>query len=199
VKIDNVDAARPVTGLAAADVVYVEPVEGGLTRLVAMYASQHPPVVGPVRSARMTDVQLLGQFGRPGLAYSGAAAPLSALLANAPIVDDSQVRDPDAYFRDRDRAAPHNLYLRPARLPPAAAGSSSADWRTGPAPAGGSPVRQRQVRYPAASSAFRWSTGSHRWLVWMDLCGSNIRLCSWAAGFRARSDHAAMWYSLVSP
>lgn len=52
VKIDNTSGARPRVGLTAADVVYVELVEGGLTRLLAIYASQLPAHVGPVRSAR---------------------------------------------------------------------------------------------------------------------------------------------------
>ncbi|WP_345033500.1 DUF3048 domain-containing protein [Kutzneria kofuensis] len=64
VKIDNVAAARPQTGLTMADVVYVEPVEGGLTRIAAVYLGKLPPVIGPVRSARETDIDLLGQYGR---------------------------------------------------------------------------------------------------------------------------------------
>lgn len=42
VKIDNVDEARPATGLGSADVVYVEPVEGGLTRLAAVFSTNRP-------------------------------------------------------------------------------------------------------------------------------------------------------------
>ena len=52
VKIDNTSPARPRIGVDAADIVYVEPVEAGLTRLLAIYASTLPPEVGPVRSAR---------------------------------------------------------------------------------------------------------------------------------------------------
>ncbi|MFC7615184.1 DUF3048 domain-containing protein [Actinokineospora soli] len=63
VKIDNVAAARPQTGLGAAAVVYVEPVEGGVTRLLALYTGKRPAVVGPVRSARRTDLHLLAQWG----------------------------------------------------------------------------------------------------------------------------------------
>jgi Protein of unknown function (DUF3048) N-terminal domain len=51
VKIDNIAQARPQTGLSQADIVYVLPVEGGLTRLLAIFSSHPPPVVGPVRSA----------------------------------------------------------------------------------------------------------------------------------------------------
>jgi len=51
VKIDDTRAAHPQIGLEYADVVYVEQVEGGLTRLAAVYSSQLPPLIGPVRSA----------------------------------------------------------------------------------------------------------------------------------------------------
>lgn len=71
VKIDNVRAARPQTGLDAADVVYAEQVEGGLSRLMAVYASKFPKVIGPVRSARESDLELLRQFDEPTLAFSG--------------------------------------------------------------------------------------------------------------------------------
>jgi hypothetical protein len=72
VKVENIAAARPQVGLASADIVFVEEVEGSLTRLVAVYHSRFPSRVGPVRSARNTDVELLPLFGKPGLVYSGA-------------------------------------------------------------------------------------------------------------------------------
>ena len=80
VKIDNIVHARPQTGLTHADIVYVLPVEGGLSRFLAIFSSGYPPVVGPVRSAREDDLQVLRQFGRPAFAYSGATP---ALLADA--------------------------------------------------------------------------------------------------------------------
>jgi hypothetical protein len=52
VKIDNIVYARPQTGLSHADIVYVLPVEGGLSRFMAVFSSDFPPVIGPVRSAR---------------------------------------------------------------------------------------------------------------------------------------------------
>ncbi|WP_462113717.1 DUF3048 domain-containing protein [Kitasatospora cinereorecta] len=76
VKIDNVAAARPPTGLEKADIVYVEQVEAGLSRILAAYSSDVPSVIGPVRSARETDLELLRQFDEPMLAYSGAQSAL---------------------------------------------------------------------------------------------------------------------------
>jgi hypothetical protein len=63
VKVENIAAARPQVGLSDADIVFVEEVEGGQTRLVAVYHSTFPDRLGPVRSARNTDVQLLPLFG----------------------------------------------------------------------------------------------------------------------------------------
>jgi hypothetical protein len=57
VKIDNIMFARPQTGITSADIVYVLPVEGGLSRFLAIFSSHDPPVVGPVRSARQDDLR----------------------------------------------------------------------------------------------------------------------------------------------
>ncbi|MEN3356517.1 MAG: hypothetical protein V7637_499, partial [Mycobacteriales bacterium] len=62
VKIDNTSAGRPQLGLDSADVVYVEQVEGGATRLVAVFASRYPGQVGPVRSVRNGDPELLSAY-----------------------------------------------------------------------------------------------------------------------------------------
>lgn len=164
VKIDNVPAARPQTGLGSAEVVYVEPVEGGLTRLVAVYTGTPPPVVGPVRSARRTDVELLAQYGRPVLAYSGAAPELLPTVRAANVVGASPAEAAAAYVRDGDRAAPHNLYVRTGRLPAGAIAPAVAPLRFGPAPVAGAPV----TTYRAADFAFTWSAGDGRWLVSMN-------------------------------
>lgn len=168
VKIDNVAAARPQTGLGAAGIVYVEPVEGGLTRLLAVYAGELPEVVGPVRSARLTDVELLAQFGRPTLAYSGASRKVLPSLRGAQLVNASPGENPGAYFREPSRRAPHNLFLRTAELPEPAAAPANAPVVVGPAPAGGASTTQHRVAFRAASFDFSWSPEDKRWLITMD-------------------------------
>ncbi|MGA1329828.1 MAG: DUF3048 domain-containing protein, partial [Candidatus Nanopelagicales bacterium] len=79
-KIDNVKQSRPHEGLAAADQIYVERIEGGYSRLVAVYATDIPASVGPIRSARPTDISILRQFGSPAFGYSGAQTKLLPLL-----------------------------------------------------------------------------------------------------------------------
>ncbi|MDF3142024.1 MULTISPECIES: DUF3048 domain-containing protein [unclassified Streptomyces] len=170
VKIDNVRAARPPTGLNAADIVYVEQVEAGLSRLMAVYAQQLPEVIGPVRSARESDLELLGQFDRPTLAFSGAQGKLLPLIDKAPLQAEPPEKASNAYFRGTDRPSPHNLYLRPGRLMSSAPGTSvlTTGFRFGAAPAGGIPETSRTVRFPAARFTFTWSGSQDRWLVAMD-------------------------------
>lgn len=121
VKIDNLDAARetavPQSGLPRADVVFEEIVEGNITRLVAVYQSQDPGRVGPVRSARTTDVHLLPQLGRTLLAWSGGNAGVVQAVRSSPsLVDVGFDAATDAYDRDAGRRAPHNLYVQAGEL-----------------------------------------------------------------------------------
>ena len=169
-KIDNLAPARPQTGLTGADIVYVLPVEGGLSRFLAVFSSHFPPTTGPVRSAREDDLELLRQFGRPAFAYSGAQPQL------LPVVEKARTADLYAgrvggYFRDPRRVAPHNLYARTAQLLAEAPGASKArdiGFRFGPPPPGGRAATSFPVSYPAARFMFRWSAKGGRWLVWMD-------------------------------
>lgn len=167
VKIDNVAPARPQTGTTAADLVYVEPVEGGLTRLLAVFQSRIPPVVGPVRSVRETDLQLLAGLGAPALAFSGEAPELRPMLATAPVVDVSASVLPAAYYRERGRPRPHDLYAHTATLglggPPRDVG-----FQFGPLPAGGRATGNVTASYPSASISVEWMASEHRWVFGID-------------------------------
>jgi hypothetical protein len=170
VKIDNIVYARPQTGLTSADIVYVLPVEGGLSRFLAVFSSHVPPVVGPVRSAREDDIELLRQFGRPAFAFSGAQPQL------LPVVEHSRIVDlysgvVSGYYREPGRIAPYNLFARTRILLAEAKGASQAHsigFSFGPAPAGGRVTPSMTVSYSSASFTFRWSAPAGRWLVWMD-------------------------------
>ncbi|MFF9717464.1 DUF3048 domain-containing protein [Streptomyces sp. NPDC014603] len=170
VKLDNARTARPHTGLEDADVVYVEQVEGGLSRLMAVYATRVPESVGPVRSARESDLELLRQFERPVLAFSGAQSKLMPEIEGAPLTPLTPETAEGMYVRRTDRAAPHNLYLRAGRLLPEEPGRDAltTGFRYGPPPRGGEPERTRTVSYPAARFTFTWSGARDRWLVTMD-------------------------------
>ncbi len=175
VKIDNIVHARPQTGLNAADIVYVLPVEGGLSRFLAIYSSHLPPVIGPVRSAREDDLELLRQFGTPGLAYSGATPHLLPFVHRARIADlyAGLPSAAGAYFRDNGRVAPYNLFARSKTLLADARGASTAHdigFRFGPVPASaaGKPTATFDAGYSAAAFSFTWSARQQRWLVAMD-------------------------------
>jgi hypothetical protein len=171
VKIDNIVYARPQTGLARADIVYVLPVEGGLSRLMAIFSSRYPPAVGPVRSAREDDLQLLRQFGRPAFAYSGATPRLLPYIHRTARIVNLYAGTTSGYYRDLSRLAPYNLYAHTRQLLAQAPGASTArgiGFQFGPPPAGGKVSRSVSVSYPAASFRFTWSAAKGRWLVSMD-------------------------------
>jgi Protein of unknown function (DUF3048) N-terminal domain/Protein of unknown function (DUF3048) C-terminal domain len=170
VKIDNIVYARPQTGLTRADIVYVLPVEGGLSRFLAIFSSHLPSVIGPVRSAREDDLELLRQFGRPAFAFSGAQPQLLPVVERARIVD-LYAGLVAGYYRDYQRIAPYNLYAHTRKLLAQAKDASTAHsigFTFGPAPAGGRAASSESVSYPAASFRFTWSAAKDRWLVWMD-------------------------------
>lgn len=175
VKIDNVRPARPQTGLDRADLVYVEPVEGGLSRIMAIFSAGLPTRIGPVRSARESDLELLAQYGRPGLVYSGANRTVQSAIGAASVVDLSQDRVPSAYHRTSAKAAPHNLLVDPRALLSHARGISAAadiGFRFGARPSDssdrGTPIKRKVVRYGAASTTFTWSARRRQWDVTLD-------------------------------
>ena len=117
VKIDNVVRARPQSGINQADVVYVELVEGGFTRYAAVFQSENVGTVGPVRSMRTTDINLLRPLNSPLFASSGANNGVTRAVNASPLVNISAATGAgSAYFRDNSRSAPHNLYSTDSAL-----------------------------------------------------------------------------------
>jgi len=118
VKIDNVDSyARPQAGINQADVVFEEVVEGGVTRFAAVFHSREAPLVGPVRSARSTDIAIASALRHPLFAFSGANAVFLQLVRAAPLVDLSYDYHPQLYNpRRADRTAPDNIFTPTSKL-----------------------------------------------------------------------------------
>lgn len=169
VKIDNAGPARPAVGLAQADVVYVEQVEGGLSRLMAVYGDpRKPPRVGPVRSARETDLQVLAAYGKPAFAYSGAVSGFLPVLKRADVVNVSPDQKGGAYVRDGARAAPHNLFVHTEGLTRGASTAKDVGFRFGALPPGGRPAAAITVRLPAAAFRFTWDAAAASYTVLMD-------------------------------
>jgi hypothetical protein len=108
VKIEDVADARPQVGLEKADIVYIEQVEGGLTRMAAVF-STYKPVVEPVRSVRASDSELLSQYGKIALVASGGGGSSLPILDSSGMVGVINDRGGPGFGRDGNRAAPHNL------------------------------------------------------------------------------------------
>lgn len=116
VKVPNTPPARPQAGLDAADIVFEEKVEGGATRFMAVFHSQLAEVVGPIRSARPVDTELLGGYGPSVFAYSGARQEVQRMLAGTPSVRLTEGHP--GFRRDRSRDVPweYTLYIDPAQV-----------------------------------------------------------------------------------
>lgn len=117
VKVENTDDAYPLAGLERADVVYEEPVEGGITRFAAIFHCRQAGRVGPIRSARTTDPKIVLAYANdPLLAYSGANPTVSGVIDDAGIVSLTESSANPAYTRDDARSAPHNLFASTKEL-----------------------------------------------------------------------------------
>jgi hypothetical protein len=112
VKIDNVDCAhRTQVGLNLADIVFEEIVEGRLTRFAAIFHSQSSNPVGPIRSGRSQDVDMLGGLNRPLLAWSGGNPGVNQVISESDLINlSAQGNNGSGYFRSRSCGTPHNLF-----------------------------------------------------------------------------------------
>ncbi len=178
VKIDNAPAARPQVGIDAADLLIETMVEGGLTRFTALYSADNlPALVGPVRSLRPVDAELLALFrpvvlstgGQPFV--TGAVAAAGARLATP--------RD-SAAFQRLERPSPHDLFAAPA-ISLEEQGTPEAGplpWVTGPWPGGDT---GETVTIPfSASNTIEWRFEGGRYLRYED--GAPVSLFQDAGG-----------------
>ncbi len=116
VKIDNISAARPQSGLDAADLVYEELAEGGLTRFVVVFQSTDAPEIGPVRSARPSDAEICAWLNG-ALVYSGGAPAILQLVTTTAGIKAVNIdSEPGGSYRTTDRSSPQNLYTSTQRL-----------------------------------------------------------------------------------
>jgi hypothetical protein len=174
VKIDNHPDARPQWSLSQADVIFEENVES-LTRFIAIFHSRLPSVIGPIRSARTSDLNILAAFNRPVLAWSGGNKNVTAVVRSAAssgiVVNVSAQSIGRCYRRESGRKAPHNLVVAPGCALDAApsAGPARAPWTFDDAYApvgandGGFELRMDGVRV-----GWTWDPGSGTYLRQQD-------------------------------
>jgi hypothetical protein len=164
VKIDNIAPALPQAGLNKADVVIEELVEGGLTRLMAIFQCDKASEVGPIRSARISDADLLALLHGSVLGYSGANAkdmpPIYAHSGAALIAYDNK---PQYFQLSSSRPAPHNVFsstttllnagleLKPKLRAP------RPMFSYGPLASAARKARSVYMSWPAASAMWTWS------------------------------------------
>jgi hypothetical protein len=173
VKIDDTRQAHPQIGLENADIIYIEQVEGGLTRLAAIFSSKIPTHIGPVRSARISDIELLEQYGNVAFAYSGAQKKMRPVIEAANLEDlGAQSQSSTIYTTDPNRIQPYAMVLRAdllmqqiaeRELPVAL--SKSMGWEFGDAPDGGMDISSAHLSWPASSYDAHWSEEDERWLL----------------------------------
>jgi len=182
IKVQNTKEARPQSGLPQADQIWVAEQEGGHTRFIAIYGSTYPKKVGPVRSGRETDLQVLPQFGKPGLAYAGADVPVAAVLAASPrtvdlgkdaVVAGTPIRS-SAYGFDRTRVTPYNFYTNANVLRYWAAKGGATKPKPmgfvfGKPKAAGKAAKSLNIVWSSQTSMqAAWNTKLHAWVIYAD-------------------------------
>jgi len=173
VKIDDTPPARPQIGLEVADLIYIEQVEGGLTRLAAIFSSEIPLIIGPVRSARISDIEIMQQFGRVAFAYSGAQSKLLPLIAASNVENfGAQRQGREIYANDLLRNQPVAMILQAKTLMDRSksenlpiAISKNMGWNFGGSPETGTPIASAKVSWPASSYDVTWTDSENRWLL----------------------------------
>jgi hypothetical protein len=173
VKIDDTTYAHPQVGLREAEIVYIEQVEGGLTRLAAIYASTIPSLIGPIRSARISDIELLAQYGKVGFSYSGAQRKLLPEIAAANLHDVGANRFGAAFYKnDALRNPPYAMMLSASLLMAEAESrgayfekSKAMGWKFGEKSEFAREISGVDISWPAARYGATWSATENRWLL----------------------------------
>ena len=174
VKIDAAPGVSRFAGLPRADLIYEVLVEGGITRYLAIFQSEDAPKVGPVRSLRTSDFDLVANLDRPVVAFSGADALTLRASSSAPLIPftPDSVGGTSVFRRDTNLRAPHNLFLSttalrsqiddPGTVSPPFAHAGPAD-----PPPGGASVAGLRIRFSDLSDAvFEWDGSRDEWLRW---------------------------------
>lgn len=173
-KVDNHPDARPQIGLERTDIVFEELVEGGLTRYVAVWHSDVPDIIGPVRSIRPMDPDIISPLGGI-VAYSGGQSRFVELMRRAPVVNaiHGQPDTSETFFRGDNAPAPHNVLVRAPQViaqhsqlaAPVQQFAFADSIAAATASKEGVPTSRIDLRFGSLSTpAWSWDAGSERWL-----------------------------------
>lgn len=172
VKVPNDVAARPQSGLASADLIWEIPVEGGITRYAVVFHSQEASTVGPVRSARLSDLQYVPLL-RAILVHVGGSEPVlekvRAAAARGDFVDVDEFTNAAAFERITTKQPPYNAYTSTAKAREAAKQGAKApspvpalEFSNDP-PKGGTAATSLTLPYPAASQRVTYTWSGSAW------------------------------------
>ena len=172
VKIGNNDSrSLPQLGLEDADVVYEVHIENGVTRFLAVFQSEVPALVGPVRSARSSDIDLIGNLNRPSFAYWGSNEGVGAEVEQAIdlgtfVALTTTGQGQYLFSRDAGRGeAPYNGFFDAGAAALVAAGSAPDPIFTFGGPSASAvPVRGVRWKAPSREIDWVWDHVSARWL-----------------------------------
>ena len=188
-KIDNVRQARPPIGLEHADLVYVELIEGGATRLLSVFSSKVPDAAGPIRSVRESDIDILRPYGKVAFGFAGGNTGVyNTVIGARTVTDVNYLTRKGLYYRSGRAKAPYNLMTNPQSLLKVARGAAVArdiglrfranDARIAALP----PSAGGTVRFsPASRVGWSWDAGQRRWALsvdgrpWMAASGGRLR------------------------
>ena len=164
VKIDNSSSAAPQSGLAAADLVVEELVEGGTTRLAAFFYSSIPDEVGPVRSMRASDLGIVPPGAR--IVTSGAASVTVKRVRKAGIRFYNE--NAPGFYRAGGRSAPYNLFNRLPQIARAAKIEATRPddylpWGTSQDLPQGQPATTAYADFGNHTTQWNYDPGSKRW------------------------------------
>ncbi|HHV79686.1 MAG TPA: DUF3048 domain-containing protein [Firmicutes bacterium] len=109
VVIDNHRNAMPQAGVASAEIVYEAVTEGGITRLLAVFHCTPASRIGPVRSARPYFAYIAKEWGAI-FAHCGGLEKDVAPIEQLKVIDANELLNPEGFWRDKARSAPHNLF-----------------------------------------------------------------------------------------
>lgn len=173
VKIENTTVARPQAGLDQADVVWETIVEFEVSRFVAVFHSQAPEEVGPIRSVRPMDPLIMAPLGGL-LAFSGGQPGILDLVAESGVQQISHDAGAPGLYRVRTRSAPHNVYgtlstwwsvAEGGRTAPAEQFGFARSADRAAAVTAGTPAGTLAFRLSGQSSpVWSWDAGSGTWL-----------------------------------
>ncbi len=172
VKIGNNDIrSLPQVGLEQADIVYETHIENDVTRFLGIYQSQLPDRIGLVRSARSTDINLIGNLKTPYFAYWGSNEGVGDEISAAEDVNIFVARSTNGvgqenFVRDDSRgASPFNGFLNAQGLMAVATGSAPGPvFQYGDLPASAVPAAGVRWSTPNRQIDYVWDTASERWL-----------------------------------